>query len=162
MSEKFTVKAGGCDCGYIRYAIHIKPMFVHCCHCTWCQRESGAAFAINAIIESTAVRLSNHQPVLVDTPTASGGGQRIARCPKCQVAVWSHYSGFNQSISFVKVGTLDEASSVPPDIHIFTQSKQTWFELPKNVPVFERYYNKQEMWPADSLKRLNDLINSSQ
>ncbi len=159
MTEKSTVRKGGCGCGYVRYELQQQPLYVHCCHCTWCQRESGAAFAINALIESSAVKPTSHQPILIDTPTHSGRGQKIARCPQCQVAVWSHYSGFGQSVAFIKVGTLDEAGSLPPDVHIFTASKLAWFELPNNVAVYPAYYDKKVCWPKSSLERLSALRN---
>jgi hypothetical protein len=43
---------GGCDCRAVRYRMLSAPLFVHCCHCRWCQRESGASFALNAMIEA--------------------------------------------------------------------------------------------------------------
>lgn len=65
---------GGCDCGAVRYQMMDAPMFVHCCHCRWCQRESGSAFALNAIIETERVVLLKGAPEIIDTPSASGSG----------------------------------------------------------------------------------------
>ena len=149
---------GSCDCGQLQYTVKQAPLFVHCCHCTWCQRESGAAFAINAIIESSAVEVTEGLPALINTPTASGNGQIIARCPACQVALWSHYPRFGKLMSYIKVGTLDDPNQMPPDIHIYTQSKQHWFELPAGMPAFEGYYDRDAMWPKASLVRLEALI----
>src|SRR6185369_581730 len=118
--------SGGCDCGTIRYRMETEPLFVHCCHCRWCQRETGASFALNAMIEADRVTLLGGEPEIVDTPSASGKGQKIARCPKCRVAVWSNYAGAGPSVHFVRVGTLDEPDRLPPDIHIYTASKQPW------------------------------------
>src|SRR5690349_10027378 len=100
-----------------------KPLFVHCCHCTWCQRESGASFALNAMIEADRVVLSAGKPDIVNTPSNSGKGQKIHRCPKCWIAVWSNYAGAGDKVNFVRVGTLDEPNAFPPDIHIFTSTK---------------------------------------
>jgi hypothetical protein len=144
---------GGCTCRAVRYAMTSAPLFVHCCHCRWCQRESGAAFALNAMIESDRVTVTAGAPVLVDTPSASGKGQRIARCPRCQVAVWSHYAGGGTALSFVRVGTLDEPDVLPPDIHIFTSSKQPWVVLPPGAPAVPEYYDRELYWPPDSLAR---------
>src|SRR4051812_34161998 len=94
---------GGCDCEYVRYRMEAAPLFVHCCHCRWCQRESGSSFALNALIEADQVQTLEGQPEMVHTPTASGAGQRIARCPKCRVALWSHYSGFGPWMKFLRV-----------------------------------------------------------
>jgi hypothetical protein len=144
---------GGCTCRAVRFRLAGRPLFVHCCHCTWCQRESGASFALNAMIESERVELLSGAPELVDTPSASGAGQRIARCPRCRVAVWSHYAGAGDAIRFVRVGTLDEPGRLPPDIHIFTASKQPWVILPPGTPAVAEYYSRKDHWPAESLAR---------
>ena len=49
---------GGCNCGAVRYRLSSRPMFVHCCHCTWCQRAGGGAFVVNALIETDRVALT--------------------------------------------------------------------------------------------------------
>lgn len=149
---------GGCDCKAIRYRMAVKPLFVHCCHCTWCQRESGASFALNAMIESSCVVNLGAAPVLVNTPTESGAGQMIARCPHCQVAVWSHYAGSGPVVKFVRVGTLDDPSVCPPDMHIFTRSKQPWFEIPASMPAVLEYYDRNDFWPPESLARREVML----
>jgi hypothetical protein len=135
----------------------IEPLFVHCCHCRWCQRESGAAFALNALIEAEQVVHLVAEPELLDTPSASGKGQRIARCPTCRVALWSNYFGAGPFIRFVRVGTLDEPDHLPPDIHIFTSTKQPWVQWPPGVPAVPEYYDRQLHWPAASQERLGLL-----
>lgn len=130
-----------------------KPLFVHCCHCRWCQRETGAAFALNAMIEADRVQLLAGEVAVIDTPTNSGKGQRISRCPKCHIAVWSNYAGAGDAVRFVRVGTLDEPDRLPPDIHIFTASKQPWTVLPPDTPAVPEYYKASERWPKESLER---------
>jgi hypothetical protein len=149
---------GGCDCRSIRYRMRTRPLFVHCCHCRWCQRETGASFALNAMIEADRVELLGGEPVVVDTPSASGKGQRIARCPRCMVAVWSNYAGAGPRVHFVRVGTLDNPDLLPPDIHIFTSSRQPWVVLPADVPAVPEYYDRQHYWPAESLERRRRLL----
>jgi len=144
---------GRCDCRAVRYRIESAPLFVHCCHCRWCQRESGSAFALNAMIESGRITNLGVQPELVATPSESGRGQLVARCPTCRIAVWSHYAGAGPVIAFVRVGTLDRPDALPPDVHIFTSSKQPWVVLPPGVPAFEEYYDREKIWPAASLAR---------
>jgi hypothetical protein len=144
---------GGCDCRTVRYRLQSAPLFVHCCHCRWCQRETGAAFALNAMIETERLGLVTGEPEMVPTPSASGKGQSIARCPICRLALWSHYSGAGPAVSFVRVGTLDEPDRFPPDIHIFTDSKQPWVVLPQGVPSVPEYYDRRQYWPAESLAR---------
>jgi hypothetical protein len=150
---------GGCDCRHIRYQIESRPLFVHCCHCRWCQRESGASFALNAMIESERIAvLSDAVPEFVDTPSNSGKGQQIARCPRCRVAVWSHYAGAGILVAFVRVGTLDDPDRLPPDIHVFTASKQPWVLLPPGVPAVPEYYDRGQYWPAESLARREAML----
>jgi len=144
---------GGCACGQVRYRLHIKPMFVHCCHCRWCQRESGSAYALNALVEHDQVEVFQGEVEMVETPSESGKGQIFARCPSCHVALWSHYAGMGTHVSFVRVGTLDEPDHVPPDIHIFTASKQPWVILDKDMPHKPGYYDKKKLWPQESLDR---------
>ncbi|HEY5896370.1 MAG TPA: GFA family protein [Burkholderiales bacterium] len=144
---------GGCDCRQLRYRMESRPLFVHCCHCRWCQRETGASFALNAMIESDRVTLLGVKPELVDTPSQSGRGQKIARCPQCRIAVWSHYAGAGTVVSFVRVGTLDDPDALPPDIHIFTSSKQPWVVIPPHMPAAPEYYEREKYWPAESLAR---------
>ena len=149
---------GGCDCGFVRYRMLTRPLFVHCCHCRWCQRESGASFALNAMIESDRVRLLGGEPEIVDTPSASGKGQKIARCPRCRIALWSHYAGAGPVVTFVRVGTLDQPDHLPPDIHIFTASKQPWVVLPPQTPAVAEYYDRETCWPPESLARRQALL----
>jgi hypothetical protein len=158
MSEAVVHLEGGCDCRHLRYRLISKPLFVHCCHCRWCQRESGASFALNAMIESDRLQRLAGEPELVPTPSQSGQGQQIARCPHCRIAVWSHYAGAGPLLSFVRVGTLDDPGALPPDIHIFTASKQPWVLLPPGTPAVPGYYEREAHWPAESLARRAVLL----
>ena len=144
---------GGCTCRHVRYRLSSKPMFVNCCHCRWCQRQSGTAFALNAMIEADRVEILEGEVETILTPSASGKGQKIARCPKCRIAVWSNYVAVGDTIRFVRVGSLDEPDRVPPDVHIHTVSKQPWVVLPQNVPVFTASYDATTLWPKESLER---------
>lgn len=144
---------GGCDCRFVCYRMQTRPLFVHCCHCRWCQRESGASFALNALIEAERVVALAGEPELVDTPSNSGKGQKIARCPRCRIAVWSNYAGAGPLLRFVRVGTLDQPDHLPPDIHIFTASKQPWVQIPAGAASVPQYYDREKYWPPDSLAR---------
>ena len=150
MSETFT---GGCFCKTVRYRLTSEPLIVHCCHCRWCQRETGSAFVLNAMIESDRVKVLEGEPEFINTPSESGKGQRVARCPHCKVAVWSHYPGGGDLVNFVRVGTLDDPDRFPPDVHIHTGSKQPWFELPSGMPAYEAFYPNGEVWPQESKRR---------
>lgn len=144
---------GGCTCRAVRYRMTKKPMIVHCCHCRWCQRETGASFALNAMIEADRVVVSSGELDVVDTPSNSGKGQKVSRCPGCRIALWSNYAGAGDAVRFVRVGTLDEPDRFPPDVHIFTASKQPWVVLPAGVPAVAEYYDSKTLWPKESLER---------
>jgi hypothetical protein len=153
----FAAIEGGCTCRAVRYRIEARPLYVHGCHCRWCQRESGSALAINAMIETDRVTLLAGAPERVATPSASGRGQTILRCPHCRVSVWSHYAGAGERVAFVRVGTLDTPDALPPEIHIFTSTKQPWLALPEGVPAVPEYYDRQQYWPPASLTRWAEL-----
>ena len=147
---------GGCSCGAVRYRLTSGPLFVHCCHCLNCQRQTGSAFVINVLIEADRVEVTAGEPRPVDAPRDDGSPQRIHRCPVCQVAVFSEY-GWPEML-FVRAGTLDEPSAVAPDVHIFTRSKVPWVALPDETPAFEVYYDTRKLWPPASLERLDAIL----
>jgi hypothetical protein len=151
-------REGGCSCGAVRYRLTSEPLFVHCCHCLNCQQQTGSAFVINVLIETDRVELLDGEPRPVDVPRGNGNMQTIYRCPDCQVAVYSEYT--YPEVRFVRAGTLDDPSSVAPDVHIFTRSKVPWLTLPDSVPAFDVYYDMRELWPADSLARVDALSSS--
>ncbi len=144
---------GGCTCGALRYRIEGTPIVVHACHCRWCQRETGTAHALNAVYEAERVVHTAGEPEIVDTPSASGKGQRIARCPDCKVAVWSNYPQSGPAVRFVRVGTLDDPDLCPPDIHIYTSSKQPWVTLPPDARAVPEFYDPKDVWSDDALAR---------
>src|SRR5256885_4804526 len=148
---------GRCTCRAVRYRMTDQPLFVHCCHCRWCQRETGTAFALNAMIEADRVTLLAGSPEAVNTPSNSGKGQKIWRCPSCRVAVWSNYSQAGDKLHFVRVGTLDEPDRLPPDIHIYTASKQPWVVIPPRARSVAEFYQPKEQWPEASQARWRAL-----
>ena len=151
---------GGCCCSGVRYRVMSDPMFVHCCHCRWCQRETGSAFAVNALIETERVVLLQGEVDVHVAPTQSGSGQRIARCPECRVALFSHYAyaGIGDAVRFLRVSTLDDPDVMPPNIHIFTDSKQDWVTLDAGIPQMAEFYSASKLWPPASLARRKALF----
>ena len=152
---------GHCACGEVRYRLAGKPFAVHCCHCRSCQRETGSAFVLNGLIETPMVEVVQGKPETVDTPSESGKGQRIVRCPTCHVALWSHYGGMGDKAAFVRVGTLEDPDACPPQVHIFIRSKQPWVVLPEGAPAFEIFYSPSEhldtLFGADGAARWRAL-----
>ena len=145
--------SGGCTCRAVRFLVRGKPLIVHCCHCRWCQRETGTAFALNALIEADRVTLLAGEPEVVLTPSNSGKGQKISRCPVCRIAVWSNYAGAGDALRFLRVGTLDDPDAFPPGIHIFTESKQPWVVIPAGARAVSQYYKSAEVWSEEGLAR---------
>jgi hypothetical protein len=144
---------GGCTCRQVRYRLTGTPLIVHACHCRWCQRETGTAFALNALYEADRVVHLVGEPEIVVTPSLSGKNQRIARCGSCRVAIWSNYPQAGPAVRFVRVGTLDAPDRLPPDIHIFTSSKQPWLTLPPGAKAVPEFYDPASTWSAESLER---------
>ena len=148
---------GGCACGAVRFEFASAPMFVHCCHCRDCQRQTGSAFVLNALIETDRVRFLSGDIEATVAPAQSGRPHRIGRCAKCETAIWSEYGGVAK-LRFIRVGTLDDPAALPPDVHIYTRSKLPWLALPAGVPAFEAYYDSKTLWPKASLERRSALF----
>lgn len=147
-----SILAGRCSCGAVKYRLTSAPMFVHCCHCRDCQRQTGSGFVLNALIEADRVELLSGETRPFPQPTDSGRPHVIHRCAACGTAMWSNYGGREQ-LRFVRAGTLEDPAAVKPDVHIFIRSKQPWLQLPAGVPAFEAYYDSSLLWPKDSLAR---------
>lgn len=146
---------GGCFCGLVRYRLKARPMFVHCCHCSDCQRQLGSAFVINGIVEAENVEILQGAPVTITLSTDSGRPHDVYRCARCQSPLWSDY-GRRKWLSFLRLATLDRPSAFTPDVHIYTRSKLDWVPLPEGARDFEAYYDVKAEWPKESLERLNE------
>jgi hypothetical protein len=146
--------SGSCFCGAVRYRVTRPPMIVHCCHCRDCQKQTGGAFAINAVIERSAIELieGSEEPVRTTVTTDSGRHHDIYRCAACHTALWSDY-GRRGVMVFLRVATLDQGQAIAPDVHIFTRSKLPWVLLPPEARRFDEYYDMQKEWSKDSLAR---------
>lgn len=154
---------GACGCGDVRYRISGAPLIVHGCHCSRCQRQTGAAYAVNALIEEDRVEFlsGSLQSHLLETPT--GAGQTIFRCEKCGVALWSKYHALpkvGDHVLFVRAGTLDDPGAMAPDVHIHVSTRQRHVVLPADTRRFDGFYDINRVWSADSRRRVADLISS--
>ena len=163
MSNSIKKKQGGCSCGFVRYELETPPLITHCCHCRYCQRQTGAAFALNALFDSNKVQLISGSVDNISTPSPSGKGQTIARCPKCRVAIWSSYymGGIKDLIKFIRVGTLDNPDQFPPDVHIYTESKQPWVSLSENSVIHEKFYEFKTTWTIENNALRKNLLAKS-
>lgn len=131
-------------------------MFVHCCHCLLCQRQTGSAFVLNALIETDRIGCDS-KLTTISMPTESGRPHDVYRCPQCFVAVWSDY-GRRPALRFVRVATLDAPHTFAPDVHLFTRSKVPWVQLPPGARAFAEFYELQREWPAESLARRRAIL----
>lgn len=145
---------GGCACDHVRYRMTKAPLFVHCCHCTRCQRQTGGPFAHHAMIEFTALETLQGEPEFVLVPSDSGSKHWVARCPKCQTAMWNEHGTRKAVLRYVRVGTLDEPNHFPPLAHIFVRSKQPWVQIDGGTPAHDGEYDRKKTWPAASMERL--------
>ena len=149
MTKSDAKEPGGCACGAVRYVMAGAPITVHACHCTDCQRITGSAFATNAWIEKDRVELLSGE-LSSHTLPAGRATSTTHFCPQCGTYVWTEYMpGF----WFVRAGTLDDQTALVPDVHIFTRSKQSWLDLSGDIPVYEVYYDRDEVWSKGSLAR---------
>lgn len=148
---------GKCGCGLVTYHMKTPPMLVHCCHCNECQRQTGSAYVLNAIIEADQVEFKG--PIIENVlPTPSGKGQIITRCKECGVAIFSSYLIRLGKLRYVRVGTLDDPDRCRPDAQIFTRSKQAWVPLCNDIPSFDAFYHFNEVWPKPALDRLEEAL----
>lgn len=149
--------SGACGCGQLTYQLLSEPMFVHCCHCKECQNQTGSAYVLNAIIEADQV-IWKGDTTEHTLQTPSGKGQVITRCSNCGTAVFSSYLVRLGKLKYIRVGTLDDPAKCPPDVQIFTSSKQPWVPLSPDLPSFENFYKFDDVWPEDALARLHALF----
>jgi hypothetical protein len=163
MTELNITYEGGCGCGFVRYKVVSEPLITHCCHCRLCQRQTGSAFALNALYDSNNVNVLAGTVEQIITPSPSGKGQNIARCPKCRIALWSSYfiGGIREKIRFVRVGTLDNPDAFPPNVHIFTTTKQPWINLSAEAAVFEAFYDYEQTWTHENNNHRKSLLAKS-
>jgi hypothetical protein len=65
------------------------------------------------------------------------------------------------AVRFIRAGTLDDPSRVPPDVHIYTSTKQPWVTLPPDAQVVDEYYVTEEVWSEESLERRRALVDAA-
>ena len=149
---------GGCLCGDTRFEILGPPMIVHACHCTHCQRRSGVPFVVNLWIEDSLVNVLSGTPVKHgEVVSEQGQSSEGWACQKCGFGLWTVYHAARKGSIFLRAGTLDDPSEFPPDVHIFTRSKQPWVQIPDDVPSFEAFYDFRETWSTESQQRYKNL-----
>ena len=152
------LKTGGCNCKTIRYQVTGKPLFVHVCHCRECQRDSGGAFNMTMLLLATDFQITHGIPAEKRVTRLSGKQYFGYFCEQCGNPI---YGAPVDPIGLIvlRPGTLDEIDQLQPQAHIWVQEKQPWVQIPKNVPSFAKEYNLYELWPAESLTRMQSMSN---
>jgi hypothetical protein len=136
---------GGCNCGAVRIRVTGTPIVVNCCHCSWCRKETGSPFIVNAVFESERVGLLQGEPQVDQLPSASGKGQTVHRCPGCKVALWSEFGGTGNRARFVRVSVLDDPAALPPDVHVFAAAKQPWVVIPEHHARYDVFFPSADL-----------------
>jgi len=125
---------GGCLCGGVRYTIP-KPLFTGICHCKDCQKQTSSAFSVVVGVPASQFVVTKGNPKEFCTIGTSGKSVHRLFCGDCGSAIVSH-PDVDQTLSFVKEGTLDDTSSMQPQMHVFTRDKQPWLQLNDGLPAF--------------------------
>lgn len=152
-----TMREGGCACGQVRYRVRGEPIFVNNCHCRLCQQQTGSTSVVNGFWESERIELVAGTLTEHVVTGGSGGLHTICRCSQCGTALWSHYARLGRLGAGVRVGTLDDPSTITPDAVIFTDSAMPWVTLPKGIPHFAQFYDFAAVLPPERLARLRAL-----
>ena len=144
---------GRCSCGRIKFHLVGAPLFTQACHCTDCQRFTGAAFGIGVLMLENDLCIDEGEPATYEHPTASGNRHTAAFCVHCGTYLWGWYS-LRPGVVVVRPGTLDDRQATQPQAHVWTRSKLPWVIIPDGVPTFPMGYKTPEVWPEASLQRL--------
>ncbi|WP_425258472.1 GFA family protein [Rubrivivax sp. RP6-9] len=118
-----TERTGGCLCGQVRYRITAEPAVSRVCWCRDCQRISSNG-TVNALVPSAAIEITGTVSQYVKT---SDSGNQVTRrfCGQCGSQLFADSTGRPGS-TVVRVGTLDDASSVRPSANIWSASAPAW------------------------------------
>jgi hypothetical protein len=131
-------RPGGCLCGAVRYQAHWPPLATAICHCINCQKQSGSALSVIAVLPRDGLAVTGNLTVFEDKGES---GLPVWRkfCATCGSPVISDTPGAEkQGIIFLKAGTLDNAHDLAPTLHYWTSSAQSWFTPPEGVMCLEK------------------------
>jgi hypothetical protein len=130
-------QSGGCQCGAVRYEISGPPRVVYACHCTECQRQSGAAFAMAAVIPQEHFRILRGAPKMFVRRTSPTKTMECWFCAACGTRLYHRPGGADYPNYNIKPGTLDDTSWLGPTIHFWTRSAQPWVVIPEGATSYE-------------------------
>jgi hypothetical protein len=137
---------GGCVCGRIRYVTLGDPERVTICHCTWCQRRTGAAFGVEAVFKLERVRIADDEmSVYRHVSDESGNWLDQYFCPNCGTNIGLVLEA-RPGIRTIGAGTFDDPSWIDPDKckfrHVFLRSAQHWSDVPEGAETYETHFQR--------------------
>ena len=129
--------SGGCLCGAIRYEVTGEPVRMAICHCDDCRKATGAAFTTNIFVNEADLRITQGMPKQYRHPTDSGSTMTKEFCPDCGSQLFG-YSSRSSGIKHVKVGTIDDASFVKPQLEVYTVRKLPYVRLQEGITHYDK------------------------
>jgi len=120
--------SGSCLCGAIHYTCSAQPALTAFCHCRSCQKAGGGGYSVNVAVP-TASLLVHGTPQRYRAVGTSGLPVERHFCPNCGSALFTDAAAF-EGVTFVKGGSLDDASWIEPTLHIWCDSAQPWDKIP--------------------------------
>lgn len=136
---------GGCLCGAVRYKLNpgfrMRP---YVCHCTDCQRQTGASFnfLMNVMEKDLEIEGDLNEGRSIKP---SGAVSRIMGCAKCMSRIYA-VNAHRPGLAGIRVGTLDNSKEISPAAHIWIKSKQPWIIIADDVPTLETQPQSSEEW----------------
>lgn len=131
-----TTQEGGCACGAIRFTVSAEPVFAGHCHCLDCQKMTGAQMSTIAAYPEDGFEVTRGEPRTYDTIGDSGNKVHRCFCADCGSTLFSTAVTMPGMV-FVEAGSLDDASTLQPSMHIYTRSAQPWADIPADAVTFE-------------------------
>ncbi|XHS79394.1 GFA family protein [Burkholderiaceae bacterium UC74_6] len=130
-----TERTGGCLCGQVRYTLSADPVASRICWCRDCQHIAGNG-TVNAIFPSESIAITGETKAYLSS--AESGNQITRRfCPQCGSHLFADSSG-RAGFTVVRIGTLDDPSSVKPAMNIWSTSAPNWACLDTELQSSER------------------------
>lgn len=132
--------SGGCTCGAIRYECAAEPVAMIKCHCRYCQRATGGAFAPAVLVPTDSFKLTRGTPRYYLTPSAAGGRHQRGFCADCGSRLTGGENPDRQTgVVGVNAGSLDDPGAFLPEMDIWVSDAQPWDHMDPKLPKFETY-----------------------
>ena len=131
------IHEGGCACGAVRFRARGQPVVAMACHCRFCQRRLGTAFALVAYFNEKNVEFRGELSMYVHRSDESGRWLRMEFCPRCATTL-THTAEVRPGLRSLTIGSFDDPDWLRIERHIWTRSKRTWVSIPSDVTAFPK------------------------